>query len=71
MVLTDKLRELAQPVIQDCVERIEQGVREGVFVMQPPTEEEHKNYYLGKLNAYFELWASTWSMKTPRELQSW
>lgn len=57
----DNLREDVEKKVKSCAEALEAGVREGVFVMSPPTDEEHDAYYLAKLNVYFEIWASTWS----------
>lgn len=55
------LRDDIQQRIVDCAQRLEEGVGEGVFVMTPPTNEEHEAYFLAKLNIYFGIWASSWS----------
>lgn len=57
----ENLREDIAKKVKKCAEALGDGMREGVYVMQPPTQEEYENYYLAKLNVYFELWASTWS----------
>jgi hypothetical protein len=59
--LKEDLRGMAARKVRNCAQALENGPSEGVYAMKPPTDKEFEEYYLSKLNVYFELWASTWS----------
>ena len=57
----NNLREDVQKKVKECAEALKKGLREGVYVMAAPTDEEYEAYWIAKLNVYFGIWASTWS----------